>query len=199
MVSIIVPYNKDRGFLGKCVDSIKAQTYPCELILSQSDNSVVYNFNRGLERATGEFVKVVGEDDWLPEDSAENLVNGIGDAPWVVANAIQYRDGETWIQKPESLIFADMVVLNRIHMGGTMYRTEILKEIGGMDESLWTGEEYDMNLKLYSFGYLPKYLDKEVYYYRLWIGQKSKQLRRHDPEKRANEIKRIQSLYIDKI
>ena len=198
-VSIIVPYDRDRGYLSKCIDSIKAQTVPCELIKVHSPRSVVCNFNRGMWLATGDFIKVVGEDDWLPPDSVENLLKGIGDAPWICANAINVEGSTEWIERPDSLTFADMVVRNRIHMGTTMYRTEILKEIGGMDESLWTGEEYDMNLKLYSLGYLPEYINKNVYYYRMWRGQKSKQLRKHDPEKRANEIKRIQALYSDKI
>ena len=200
-VSIIVPYNNDRGWLNLCLDSINAQTIPCELIEVHGPRSVGCNFNIGLWQSTCEFIKVVGEDDWLPKDSAENLVNGIGDAPWIVANATQCWDGGTHIDKPSSLEFADMITENMIHMGGTMYRTEILREIGGMDETLWTGEEYDMNLKLYSLGYLPKYLDKEVYFYRLWYGQKSKQLRRTLKQKiiRENEIKRIQSLYSDKV
>ena len=200
-VSIIVPYKEDRGFLAQCIESIKAQTYPCELILSQSDNSVSYNFNRGLEKATGEFVKYVCDDDWLPPDSVSNLVNGIGDAPWVAANAIQVQGDYEWIYKPETLDFAANVELNRIHGGTTLYRTDILREIGGLDETLWTGEEYDMNLKLMSLGYLPAYLDEEVYYYRLWSGGKSKRLRRttEDKIKRENEIKRIQALYSDKV
>lgn len=197
MISVIVPYNKDRGFLTKCVDSIQLQTLACELIMSQSEKSAAYNFNRGLERATGEFVKVVGDDDWLPFDAAANLVNGIGDAPWAVANATQVdqNGGIIEVYKPETLDFAEQIKLNRIHNGGTIYRTEVLREIGGMDESLWTGEEYEMHLRMYSLGYLPKYIDKEVYFYRMWAGGKSRMLRRQNPEKRKNEITRIQNLY----
>ena len=195
MVSIIVPYNKDRGYLSMCMESIENQTYPCKLILSQSPESVVYNFNRGLELVKTEFVKVVGEDDWLPLDSVENLVNGIGDAPWICANAINVSGAHHEVYKPDTLEFSEMVKLNRVHGGGTMYRTDILREIGGMDESLWTAEEYDMNLKLMSLGYLPKYLDKSVYFYRQHDKQKSNTLRKSNRKKRANEIARIQNLY----
>ncbi len=195
MVSIIVPYNEDRGFLSMCLDSIKAQTVPCELIEVHSPRSVACNINHGLEMATGEFFKVVGEDDWLPQDSIENLVNGIGDAPWVVGNAINVTGSHYEVYKPETLDFAENVKLNRIHNGGTMYRTALLRTIDGMDESLWTGEEYEMHLRMYSLGYLPKYIDKEVYFYRMWAGGKSRMLRRQNPEKRKNEISRIQNLY----
>ena len=88
MVSVIIPYNEDRGYLKECVASIEAQTYPdIELIPSFSPGSCGHNFNNGLEKATGEYVKWVDEDDWLPPDSIENLVNGIGQAPWICANS----------------------------------------------------------------------------------------------------------------
>jgi len=182
-----------------CLDSIRSQTVPCELIEVHAPRSVACNINRGLWLAKGEFIKVVGEDDYLPPDSVENLLKGIGDAPWVVANAINVIGGKYEIYKPDTLDFAENRRLNRIHNGGTMYRTEALKAIGGMDESLWTGEEYDMHLKLMSYGFLPKYLDKEVYYYRQHSEQKYKKLNNQDRKKRANEIARIQALYTDKV
>jgi hypothetical protein len=52
-----------------------------------------------------------------------------------------------------------------------------------------------MHLRLWSKGYKPVYIDKEVYVHRLWNGQKSKQLRRTNKNKRDEEIKRIQALY----
>jgi glycosyltransferase involved in cell wall biosynthesis len=198
-VSVIVPYVEDRGYLNMCLESIRNQTVPCELIEVKSPRSVALNFNRGLGLATGELVKVVGDDDWLPLDSIENLVTGIGNAPWAVANAIEVTNTVHDIYKPPTLDFEANVLLNRIHNGGTIYRTEVLREIGGMDETLWTGEEYEMHLRLMSKRIMPKYINKEVYYYRRWQGQKSRQLRQQDKTKRANEIKRIQSLYSNKV
>jgi len=200
VVSIIIPYNKDRGYLSKCLDSIWAQTYPdIEVLECQGDVPVVKNINEGIRYAAGEFFKVVGEDDWLPEDSIENLVNGMKDHPWICANAYNvYSDNTTEEIPPiEKLNLKDMCRLNVIHNGTTMYRTEIIKKIGGMDESLWTGEEYEMHLRLMSKGYMPGYVNKFVYFYRDHPGQKSRQYRRQDKQGRDAELKRIQSLYID--
>jgi glycosyltransferase involved in cell wall biosynthesis len=59
MISVIVPYVKDRGFLSKCLQSINTQTYSdFEVILSKSDGSLPVNFNNGLRRAKGEFIKM---------------------------------------------------------------------------------------------------------------------------------------------
>jgi len=173
-VSVIIPYNQDRGYLDLCIDSIKAQTYPdVEIIPSFSPGTCGYNFNRGLEKATGEFIKLIAEDDWLPPTSLADSVNGIGGAPWICANA--WNMGKTTIELDKSvgLSFKETLDANGIHGGSTLFRTEILREIGGMDEALEVGEEWDMYLRLMSRGYMPGYIDKEVYYYRRWNHGKS--------------------------
>ncbi len=199
MVTIVLPYDIDRGFLQRMRDSIESQTYTdIELIEVHEDNPVAVNFNKGLSLAKGEFVKVVGEDDWLPEDSIKDLVEGIGDHPWVCANATNYQNGiVTERYKPDlfKLNLTDMVQNNVIHGGSTLYRTDILREVGGMDENLWTGEEYDMNMKLMSLGYLPGYVNKFVYNYQLSGVQKSRIYRRKDPAKREAMLNYIRQRY----
>ena len=200
LVSVIIPYNEDRGFLDRCVQSIENQTYrDFEIVYAYSKNPVAVNVNYGFSMAKGELLKVVGEDDWLPENSLKDLVEGIGDAPWAVANAYNVIGGVVEPYAPETLDFAINVQHNKIHNGGTIYRADVIKKIGGMDESLWTGEEYEMHLRMMSLGYLPKYINKYVYFYRQHRNQKYKKLNRENREKRAKEIARIQSLYIDKV
>ena len=193
-VSVIVPYNKDRGYLDVCIASIEAQTMPVELIKSSSLNLVGYNFNRGLEKANGEFVKYVCEDDFLPPTAIEDLVNGIGDKQWMCANAYMYK-GNPPINKSEVKPLEDLLINYTIHGGTTLYRTELLKDIGGMDETLETGEEYDMHLKLISMGHIPAYIDKYVYYYRVWKWQKSRMARGIKPEWRGDQLNKIRRRY----
>jgi glycosyltransferase involved in cell wall biosynthesis len=198
MVSVIVPYNEDRGYLKLCQQSIHDQTYKdIQYLEIHSPDSVAKNINKGLKLAKGEFFKVVGEDDWLPKTSIEDLVNGMEGNSWICANAHNFSDDGFTNEIPplEGLKFENMVNLNVIHNGTTMYRTEILREIGGMDESLWTGEEYEMHLRLMKNGYMPGYIDKFVYFYRVWGGSKSIRYRRKDPVKRKAEIERIQNMY----
>jgi len=203
MISVIVPYNKDRGFLKQCIESVESQDYMHEIIPVYSDSSVAVNFNKGLKQASGEFVKFVCEDDFLPPGALQLLAEGIDYLDWICANAIQVTY-ENWIYKPgnysdDFLSLKGNLEMNRIHGGTTLYRTEILKSIGGMNEKLWTGEEYDMHLKLMSLGHMPGYIDKEVYCHRIWGGQKSRVLRKNYKNERQKEIDRIQSLYSNKI
>ena len=203
MISVIVHYNEDRGFLEGCLDSIKSQKdVDFEIIESFSENGVSYNFNRGLEQAQGEFCKFVCEDDYLPEGALKILNDSIGDFGWIFANAIQIDKTGQWVYRPGDfsrrfMTLEENLNTNRIHGGTTLYRTDLLRLIGGMDETLWTGEEYDMHLKLWSKGFVPGYVDKEVYVHRIWAGQKSRKYRKtlNDKIIRNAEIKKIQARY----
>lgn len=202
MVSVLVPYIKDRGYLNQCLGSILSQKgINFELIEVKNNASVAINFNIGLKRAKGTFFKVVGDDDWLPENALRNLVNGIKDHPWVVANAYNTDGRHRSEERPplDKLNLKDMAQKNVIHNGTTLYRTHVLRDIGGMDESLWTGEEYEMHLRLMKNGFLPGYVDELVYFYREWSGQKSRQLRRQNKQKRDGELRRIQALYSNEV
>ena len=198
MISVIVPYVRDRGYLGNCLASIRRQTFKdYELLLCQSDGSLPVNFNNGLKRAKGEFVKMVQDDDWLPDDSLEILVNNIGDAPWIVGDV--WQEPEHYIHSTPYLDFRSQVEKYDMHMGSTMYRTEVLREIGGMDETLETGEEYDMHLKLLSFGYNPVQIRKPVYHYRMWGGGKSRIYRRTKTEWRKEVLRKIKERYTNEL
>ncbi|KKM70714.1 hypothetical protein LCGC14_1437900 [marine sediment metagenome] len=197
MISVIVPYKEDRGHLKQCIDSINAQTYrDFELIESQSDGTLPQNFNWGLRQAKGEFIKMVQDDDWLPSDSLWNLINGIGDSSWVIGNVWQMSNNPPYIYKPPYLDFDSNLNHYALHMGSTLYRKDMLDVIGGMDETLTTGEEYDMHLKIMSLGYAPAYIDKEVYNYRMWSGGKSVIYRKKRTEWRKNELAKIKERYL---
>ena len=196
MISVIVPYKENRGFLKKCINSIKTQTYTdFELIEAHGPGTLPENFNNGLRQAKGEFIKMVQDDDWLPPDSLRHLADGIDVYPWIVGNVWQ-ECGEPYIYKPPHLDFESNLGQYAIHMGSTLYRRDMLEAIGGMDETLTTGEEYDMHLKLLSLGYAPGYIDKEVYHYRMWSGGKSVIYRRKRTEWRINELAKIKERYV---
>ncbi len=101
-VSIITPVYNVEKFLGKCIDSILAQTLKdIEIILiddgssdgswsviqeyAKKDNRVIaiqqenagaaVARNRGLEVAKGEYIGFVDSDDWVDADYFENLYN----------------------------------------------------------------------------------------------------------------------------
>jgi len=197
MISVIVPYKEDRGYLKQCIDSINAQTYTdFELIEAHGPGTLPENFNAGLKRAKGEFIKMVQDDDYLPPDALRHLAEGIGDHQWVVGNVWQMT-ANPYIHKPPYLDFESQLNKYDMHMGSTLYRKGMIDKIGGMDETLETGEEYDMHLYLLSLGYNPGYIDKEVYCYRMWSGGKSVIYRKDRTKWRKNELAKIKARYIN--
>ena len=102
LVSIIIPVYKVQQYLPRCIESVLNQTYKnFELILvddGSPDNSgaicdeyakkdsrikVIHKQNggvssarnAGIKIAQGEFINFVDSDDWIPNDSLENLIN----------------------------------------------------------------------------------------------------------------------------
>ena len=194
-VSVIIPYNKDRGFLFQAVDSVLRQTYAdVECVPSFGDGLVGVNFNNGLKRATGEYVMVCAEDDFLELDAVENLVAGMDGFDFVCANAYIWTDGkrvEYKSQVPRNHLV--LIEYNSIHGGTVMYRKSVLDAIGGMDESLWTAEEYDMNVRLLKAGYKLGKVEAFVHNNRIHGMSKSKQWL-SDPQMKFERI-----MYIEKI
>ena len=192
-VSIIIPYNKDRGFLREAIASAEAQTFgDKEIILQQGDFTLGKNLNDALRKSTGEYIKVLAEDDMLyPTESIELLYNKIQEGyDWVVAGAENFgdlKDGWEYAQiwMPLQPTLKGMIKGNQIHGGTTIYKRSILFDTGGYDERLWTGEEYDLHLNLLAHGYKVGMLNKIVYRYRIHEHNKSM-----DMSPRARELRR---------
>lgn len=176
-VTIIIPYKVDRGYLRRAIESVSEQTYKgeIELILSQSEGSVSYNLNRGIEKSTGDYIKYLCDDDWLPPNSIEDSVFTLSGADFIHGNAINVFGDRRQLQKPrkERPTLNDMLNNNVIHGGTLMYRKEVFEKVGLFDESLDCAEEYEFNLRCLKHGLKLKYCNKTLYNYRRHDKQKS--------------------------
>lgn len=196
-VSVIIPHNRDRGFLKDAIASVEAQTYgDIELILQRGDYGLSKNFNDAVKKSTGVFIKSLAEDDLLPPNSIEDLVNGMGSYDFVTGNAYNFAGTNTEpVSKHLTGIrtLKEMLERNCIHGGAIMYRRDAFERFGFKDESLTTGEEYDMHLSWIKQGAKQGCINKFVYLYRLWPGSKS-QSRTKDPN-RKKYIEMIKDRY----
>lgn len=193
MVSVIIPYNVDRGFLSYARKSVCNQTFPdYELIEAKGDCLLGYNINKALKYASGEYVKILAEDDLLTPNCLTDLVDGMGDYDFVCANAYNFGDpGWPAEQKSEVKDLMGLIDKYTIHGGTVLYRRQAIMAVGGWDETLWTAEEYDLHLKLLKNGYKLGYVDSFVYKYRIHSGQK---YRKNRVEK-AKLIEQIKKRY----
>ena len=104
LITVIIPAYRAEKRLGKCVESVCAQTWRnLEILIiddgspdgtgrvaqeweardsrvqvaSQANAGVAVARNRGLDMAHGEWIRFVDADDWLPPDSIEKLMNRV--------------------------------------------------------------------------------------------------------------------------
>lgn len=151
--------------------------------IMESGGTLSENINRGLKRAAGKWIKILADDDELVPFAIDKMVAFAerGGYDWIYANAENFTNlpefppGWNKIHKSSCNGLQQMLDVNTIHGGTTLYKKSILFDIGGYDESLETAEEYDLHLKLLSHGYdfYHGYLDETVYRYRLHQDNKS--------------------------
>ena len=194
-VSVVMSVYNGEPFLTECIDSILQQTYrDFELVIHKGDGGVSVNFNAAISKAKGEYLKFFAEDDLLPADSLEILISEIGDYDFIHGDAENFGELDGWPERyyDKDVTLESMLKGNGINGGGCLYRTEILREVGGFDESLWCGEEYDLHLRLLKAGYTHKHIPEVVYRYRRHSLNKSGR----DREARRELINQIKQRYV---
>jgi len=200
MVSVIIPYNEDRGFLQDAINSVWMQTYrDFELIPVKSSCSLGKNVNNGILESRGEYIKVLSEDDELTPDCLKILVMGIQGYDWVYSDAENFGEltvGWDLYSNGRTVTLGGMLKGNGIHGGTTLYRKDVLLAVGGYDEGLWTGEEYDLHLDLLKRGYNHRHIPGIVYRYRIHGNNKSLTCTREDWINRHKYIDQIKERYV---
>lgn len=198
MISVIVVTRGIRTTLPATIDSVFKQTELCELIISQGKGTFGENFNRGLEKVTQPYVRFVADDDLLPRKSCERVIDFLlqanGSPRFIIGNAINFKKYYWYRYKSRYTGIDDLLHVNTIHGGTCVWKTSCVREIGGMNENLWTAEEYEFNLRfIREFG-APIHIDENLYKYRLHDNQKS--VGKHTDTykmKRAKEVERIRN------
>ncbi len=177
MVSIIIPCNKDRGFLADTVKAAETQTYSdIEIIISRLNSSVSNNINQGIKKAKGEYIKLCADDDLLTPNCIEDSVKAIDGFDFIHGNAINFRENGAeypYIPAIKKPTLQDMITMNQMHGGTVMYRRDCFDRFGGFDEKLWCAEEYEFNMRLLYRGCKLNYCDSFLQRYRRHKGQKS--------------------------
>lgn len=199
MISVIIPYVKDRGWLQEAIGSVRLQFAEWEYIPIKGDRTQGANINIGLKKAKGEFIKILHDDDILPENSLRDLREGIQDYDFICGNMRTFGDT---IYCPEPKVYegclpdlGGMLEVNIIFGGTTLYRKDMLLEVGGYNESLHTGEEYDLHLRLLSKGYRCGYVPRVVHLYRLHEKNKSYYMGPGEKKERREFIREIAKKY----
>jgi glycosyltransferase involved in cell wall biosynthesis len=200
MISVIIPYVRNRGYLREAIASVEAQTYTdWQIIEVMHDKTQGYNINRGLEIANGDYIKILHDDDILPPNSLMDLYEGVQGYDFVCGDQMTFGD-EMYCPDPHIYCgrvpdFKTMLEGNIIYGGTTLYDRYVLDAVGGYDESLHTGEEYDLHLRLLSKNHTCNYIKRTVHHYRLHEFNKSHYMGPGEKKERREFIREIAKRY----
>ena len=177
--TVIIPYDKDRGYLSEAIESVEKQTKKVNLILSQGFQNKQKNINNALKKVKTKFVKLLDEDDILLPDGLELLVNNIDDYQWCYANAIYFKPGKKgFLYKPSitDISVNTLRMRNTICNATVLYNMDIFNKVGLFDEDDYISsmDDLDYHIRCLLNGIFPKYINETVAKYRIHHNQISK-------------------------
>jgi glycosyltransferase involved in cell wall biosynthesis len=182
IVSVIVPTRNSATFLSTCLDSIKRQTYqPIEIIvvdnhstdgtvdLARQFTSNVFTWgpersaqmNFGVRQASGHYVYKVDSDFELDPLVVESCVAEMakGFDAIVVHNSPDTR--VSWIARIRKFE-VDMYKFDLDHSSARFVLKNVYLDVGGFDEAITAGEDYDFQNKLNAAGYKTGFVSPEA-------------------------------------
>ena len=172
LVSIIIPTKNSAAYLERCLESIKAQTYPeIEIIVVDNHSSDATReisarfgtvirgesersaqFNQGAKHAHGDYFYRVDGDFELEPGVVEACVAAIEkEGADILAVPNRSAGGSYWARvrqlERETYLDDDLIVAARF------WRREAFEAVGGFDESLVSCEDYDLHNRMIKGGF----------------------------------------------
>jgi glycosyltransferase involved in cell wall biosynthesis len=182
LVSVIVPTHNSSRYLDRCLSSVLAQSYqPIELIVVDNHSTdatlgiacrytqLVYEWgpersaqvNFGVKRASGEYVYKVDSDFVLEPDVIASCVDvaATGADAIVVHNSPDVSVG--WIARLRKFE-VDMYKGDLTHSSARFVKKTVYESMGGFNEAITAGEDYDFQNRLTKAGYVTGFIDPEA-------------------------------------
>jgi glycosyltransferase involved in cell wall biosynthesis len=182
LVSVIVPTKNSARFLRACLSSIEAQTYrPIEIIVVDNHSTdetrqIASSFtakvltagpersaqvNFGARNAEGEFVYKVDSDFVLDSTVVASCVRSIdaGADAVVVHNSPDVTVG--WIAVVRKFE-VDMYKYDLAHSSARFLKKTAFAAVGGYNETITAGEDYDFQNRLNKAGFRTEFVDAEA-------------------------------------
>jgi glycosyltransferase involved in cell wall biosynthesis len=140
--------------------------------------------NHGARLARGEFVAFCDGDDFWYENKLELQLPLFSKSPSVAvvyspADTIDEHGhplGDTLFTPHRGTVTHALFMRNFVPFGTAVVRRRCLEEVGGFDESLRMGIDWDLWLRI-SVRHQFDYVEQSTYAYRIWQGQMSKNWR----------------------
>lgn len=182
LVSVIVPTYQSAQFLKNCLASIRQQTYPnievivvdnhstddtleiarqyADKVLTKGpERSAQRNF--GAENASGEFVYMVDADFTIDTNVVSQCIAKSTEGYEAIVVHNSPDTGVSWIAHVRKFE-VDMYKYDITHSAARFFRKEVYLALGGYDETITAGEDYDIQNRLNRGGYKTGFVDAEA-------------------------------------
>ena len=165
-----------------------------KLHLGQTNQGVSHASNRALELATGSFFVLLDHDDLLEEQALFRVAESIAqDDPDMLYSdeVLVSPDGETVLQYFHRPAFSPEYLRSHpyiVHMVG--FRTELVRSLGGFDETLKISQDYDLILRVSEQAKTIVHLPEILYQWRSHTSSAG--------HERANEVMAVSSAVLQR-
>jgi glycosyltransferase involved in cell wall biosynthesis len=182
LVSVIVPTRNSEQYLSACLDSVRRQTYSRieliivdnysvdktrEIALGYTDRFYLFGpersaqVNFGVRHSSGEYVYKVDSDFVLDDQVVESCVNEIarGFDAIVVHNSPDTQ--VSWMARLRKFE-VDMYKYDLTYSSARFVRKSVCIALGGFDESITAGEDYDFQDRLNAAGFKTGFISPEA-------------------------------------
>jgi cellulose synthase/poly-beta-1,6-N-acetylglucosamine synthase-like glycosyltransferase len=158
MVSVIIPCwgQKYRLLLPRALKSVHQQSYkPIETIIISEYNTISTALNEGFKKSSGEYVCFLGADDELHPLFVETTLRYMRDNVGFVWTGTQEKGSSNKIKLPYRFPTGRLRIYCGFggQVGCALFRRAAFKEVGGFDESLTGGEDYDLCRRIVKAGW----------------------------------------------
>lgn len=194
-VTVIIPYNKDRGWLQAAKDSVPEGV---QLILSKGDGNWPENFNAVLDKATGRYIRWLHEDDMLTPNCIEDSIKTFEeqDVDFIHGPAVEIfmnagRATQRYTPPIKYPTVDDLLRKNVLHSATMMYKREVFEKVGKMNETLNTAEEFEFNLRCLKAGLKIGYCETPLAFYRRHAQQKVRVVPKEQKDKEREQVKQL--------
>ena len=195
-VTVIIPYNRDRGWLNDAIGSIPEGV---QLLLSQGEGNWPENFNKVLDKATGRYIRWLHEDDMLTPNCIEDSIKTFEeqDVDFIHGQAVEIfmnagRNTQRYTPPIKYPTVEDLLHKNVLHSATMMYKREVFEKVGKMNETLNTAEEFEFNLRCLKAGLKIGYCEAPLAFYRRHPQQK---VRVVSKEQKDAEREQVRTMY----
>jgi glycosyltransferase involved in cell wall biosynthesis len=182
LVSVIVPTFNSSNFLVRCLESIRKQSYKNFELIVVDNNSTDSTkeiaqrytknvFNRGPERsaqvnfgvtkAKGKYVYKVDSDFVLDPQVIKQCVDKANEGYDAVVVHNSPDATVSWIAKIRKFE-VDMYKYDLIHSSARFIKKDVYMKVGGFNELITAGEDYDIQNKLNRQGFMTGFIDDEA-------------------------------------